>query len=173
MPCGPAAFLQKASCKSLSCCAPQKALWILLGELQVAQLYNGTANPLGLVSCALVRVEPLCRLPIMTPQTSFDRTCHCSMCDGERTGCLSFLGEPPPCDGGRTIKRQWFSRHPHLCWQFGWCCLRGIGSLCLPVGRRMLSLGNGGDTSTWSSECLVLCVHFCRRHTGNKAFIFH
>lgn len=125
---------------------PKKALWILLGELQVVQLYKGMANLLSFVCSALVRVEPICRLPKMTPQTSFDRTCYCGMCDGERTGCSSFLGEPPPCDGGHTIKWQWLSRQPHLCWQFGWCCLRGLESLPACFQENALS-GNRGDTS--------------------------
>lgn len=56
------------------------------------QLYNSTADLLDLVSHALVKVEPLCRLPVMIPQTSFS-----SMCDGEGTGCSSSLGEPTPC----------------------------------------------------------------------------
>lgn len=136
---------------NLSPAVPSESLWIL-GEVQVVQLCISTANPLDFVSHALVRVKLVCRPPVMTPQTSFDRICHCGRCDGERSGCTSFLGGPPPCDRGHTIKWQWFSWRPHLCWQFRWCCLRDLGFLLPACWQGHTLPGTGEDTFIWSVQ---------------------
>lgn len=118
-----------------------------------------------LVSHALAGVELIYGLQVVTPQTSFVRTCHCSICGGQTTGCSSSLGELPPCDEGCSIKWQWFPSSLTCIASLG-----SVGSLCLPLGRKMLSLVT---EETLPFGVLNVCVHFCPWHTGNKVFIFH
>lgn len=56
-----------------------------------------------LVSGALDGVVPICRLPVVTPQTSSNRTCHCCICGGQTSGCSSSLDELLPCDEECTV----------------------------------------------------------------------
>lgn len=123
-----------------------------------------TAWLTNLVSGALAGVLPIHRLPVVTPQTSFNRTCHCSISGGQATGCSSSLDELLPCDEGWAVKWQWFPSSLTCI-----ASLDSVGSLCLPLGRKVLSLVT---EETLPSGVLNVCIHFYLWHTGNKAFIF-
>lgn len=117
-----------------------------------------------LVSGALAGVVPIGRLPVVTPQTSSNRTCHCCICGGQTSGCSSSLDELP-CDEGCTVKWQWFPSSLTCIASLG-----SVGSLCLPLDRKMLSLVT---EETLPFGVLNVYIHFCLWHPGNKAFIFH
>lgn len=164
--CSSCIFTQGILLSSLLLCPPLKDLWILLlGGPPWRLCICITTRLTHLVSHALAGVEPICRLQVVTPQTSFDRTCYCSICGGQASGCSSSLGELLPCDEGCTIKWQWFPSSLTCIASLG-----SVGSLCLPLCRKMLALVT---EETLPFGVLNVCVHFCLWHTGNKAFIFH
>lgn len=164
MPCTPAAFLHKAFCKAVSCCAPHQKLSesSFLEDHQLCIcITTRLTHP---VSGALAGAVPTCRLPIVIPQTSFNRTCQCSICAGQTAVCSSCFDELLPCDEGCTVKWQWFP--------LSLTCIAGlchVGCLCLPLGRKMLSLVT---EETQPFGVLNVCIHFCLWLTGHKAFVF-
>lgn len=160
MPCAPAAFLHKAFCKAVSCCVIHQKLSesFFLEDHQLCICI--TTQLTYLVSGALAGMVPMCRLPVVAPQTSFNRTRHCSIRGEQTTGCSSSLDELLPCDERCTVKWQWFPS--------SLLCIAGlgsVGSLCLPLGGKMLSL------VTEETLPFGVCIHFCLWHTGNEAFI--